>query len=373
MNQSFFKSILCATVFLFTSIATLAQNVLPAGASPTALTVTNTTNSTVYANVVLGQPPTTMPKGCTNLGTQISSLSDKNLVFVSSVTNKPISFTLVPSVTDKGSYKMAAGETISYQPQTFSCGTSTCSPAVTLNFFFTPTDVGFTNNNGCSNSTFPNATNLAETSLNFGINGSVGSSCANADDTDISAVNGVNSMLSVSTMNGASPYPGWPANTSFAQNKVLGQNANLPGVFGWAATNCSGSLANSGYPNPSPSCNAPINAPRAVNGVCTIPGGGTYPAIVGPNNTLYCDERSNSGTCNNQRAAYTTGGNVAISYNGPAAVVSPVDMNAGPIWSNQDAPSKCPTVCSNAGLKWNGQWRTTVEGVMSVCGCAVVQ
>lgn len=42
------------------------------------------------------------------------------------------------------------------------------------------------------------------------------------------------------------------------------------------------------------------------------------------------------------------------------------DVNAGPIWNNADAQSKCPAVC--AGLLWNGQWTTTVPGQMSVCG-----
>jgi hypothetical protein len=42
------------------------------------------------------------------------------------------------------------------------------------------------------------------------------------------------------------------------------------------------------------------------------------------------------------------------------------DVDAGPIWSNPDAQSKCPAVCS--GLKWNGQWTTTVPNRMSVCG-----
>jgi hypothetical protein len=45
------------------------------------------------------------------------------------------------------------------------------------------------------------------------------------------------------------------------------------------------------------------------------------------------------------------------------------DINAGPIWSNPDAQGKCPTVCGDAVRTWNGQWKTTQPGVMSVCGC----
>lgn len=43
-----------------------------------------------------------------------------------------------------------------------------------------------------------------------------------------------------------------------------------------------------------------------------------------------------------------------------------VDVPAGPIWSNDDAQTKAPMVAAAHGGKWNGQWRTVVEGVMSV-------
>ncbi len=291
------------------------QNTLPSGAKPTGMTITNASKSQVFANIVLGQPPVTPPTGCSSLGKQIVSLTDPNLVFVSSVRGKKVVIKLVAGVTDKGSYRMAAGETITYRPKTVSCGTSgnlNCSAAVTVNYFFTSTDTGFSNNNGCSNSGFPNASNLAEVSINFGINGSVGASCANADDTDISAVNGVNAILKITTHG-----TGWPAPTRIAQNSLLGQNANLPGVFGWAATNCAGNSANAGYPNPSASCAAPKNAPRVPvgkNATCKTPKGLNYAPIAGPSGILYCDERSDTGTCNNQRDAYTTGGNVQIVY-----------------------------------------------------------
>lgn len=45
------------------------------------------------------------------------------------------------------------------------------------------------------------------------------------------------------------------------------------------------------------------------------------------------------------------------------------DVNAGPIFNNNDAKAKCPTVCAKTSTTWNGQWKTTVEGKMSVCGC----
>jgi hypothetical protein len=42
-------------------------------------------------------------------------------------------------------------------------------------------------------------------------------------------------------------------------------------------------------------------------------------------------------------------------------------IEAGPIWSQSDAEKKCPEVARANGGTWNGQWRTTVPGKMSVC------
>lgn len=44
-----------------------------------------------------------------------------------------------------------------------------------------------------------------------------------------------------------------------------------------------------------------------------------------------------------------------------------VTVEAGPIWSQSDAEKKCPEVAKANGGVWNGQWRTTVPGRMSVC------
>ena len=44
-----------------------------------------------------------------------------------------------------------------------------------------------------------------------------------------------------------------------------------------------------------------------------------------------------------------------------------IAIEAGPIWSQSDAQMKCPKVAKANGGVWNGQWRTTVPGRMSVC------
>jgi hypothetical protein len=236
-------------------------------------------------------------------------------VFTSSITHQNISFTpQTPGVTTKGYYQLAPGETITYQPQTFQCSTGTCSPAVTFNFLFTSNVYDGSPNNGCGGSAvFPNSSTIGEASINFGINGSVGSGCASADATDISAVNGINSSLGI-VVTGGSWNPAGPA-----RNRWFGQNANLPGVYGWAATNCTNSA---GFPNPGAGCPAPNAAPVPVNGQCTTPDGTSYAPINFAGGPSYCDERSDPssgypmGQCVIQRPGHVTGGTVAITFTG---------------------------------------------------------
>jgi FtsP/CotA-like multicopper oxidase with cupredoxin domain len=53
----------------------------------------------------------------------------------------------------------------------------------------------------------------------------------------------------------------------------------------------------------------------------------------------------------------------------PAVSATAQDFDAGPIFSNQEAQTRCPTTCEDALATWNGQWTTTEPNVMSVCGC----
>src|SRR5215469_18311110 len=106
--------------------------------TPTNITVINASDAAVYANLTLGQPPTKLPANCTDLGQQIVSIADPRLVFTSSIPDQNVSFTpQTPGTTDKGYYQLAAGETITYQPQPSSvllapaaprCRTTFCSP-----------------------------------------------------------------------------------------------------------------------------------------------------------------------------------------------------------------------------------------------------
>lgn len=48
-----------------------------------------------------------------------------------------------------------------------------------------------------------------------------------------------------------------------------------------------------------------------------------------------------------------------------------IDIPVGPIWNQDDAKVKCPIACAAHLGTWNGQWKTVVEGEMSVCGCTL--
>jgi hypothetical protein len=46
-----------------------------------------------------------------------------------------------------------------------------------------------------------------------------------------------------------------------------------------------------------------------------------------------------------------------------------MDVPAGPIMNNDDAKAKCGAICASYGGTWNGQWRTVINGKLSVAGC----
>ncbi|HEY0140855.1 MAG TPA: mannan-binding lectin [Thermoanaerobaculia bacterium] len=60
-----------------------------------------------------------------------------------------------------------------------------------------------------------------------------------------------------------------------------------------------------------------------------------------------------------------------ITYNvpEPGSSTFTIDVPAGPIFSHEDAQTKAPIACASYGGEWNGEWKTVVEGKMSVAGC----
>ena len=66
----------------------------------------------------------------------------------------------------------------------------------------------------------------------------------------------------------------------------------------------------------------------------------------------------------------TTSGNLShLFLDVVAGLGQCVHVQAGPIYSQSEAETTCPTTCSIPLGKWNGQWKTTEQNVMSVCGC----
>jgi hypothetical protein len=60
---------------------------------------------------------------------------------------------------------------------------------------------------------------------------------------------------------------------------------------------------------------------------------------------------------------------VAGVFSTGSAFAQARDLEAGPIWNQRGAMERCPQVCGASQATWNGQWRTTMRGRMSVCGC----
>jgi hypothetical protein len=59
-----------------------------------------------------------------------------------------------------------------------------------------------------------------------------------------------------------------------------------------------------------------------------------------------------------------------LALGAPTARAAVVEIEAGPIWADIDASSKCPKVCADRGAqRWTGDWHTTQPGRMSVCNC----
>ena len=309
-----FGSTLIGTLLALSSLTHASAALLPP-AEPTAIRLINQTPNSVYANLVLGQAPKSLPANCSKLGRQIVNLKEVNGHLTSSIPHHTVAFTAQSAgVSDKGYYQLRPGEIVTYRPAGFPCSKGTCSPAMAYNFFFTSKKYLGNPNTGCGGTKeFGDAANLAEGSINFSINDAQGNGCANADAADISAVNGINAFLKLELKGQSWPFPN-------AENSGFGHNANEIGVYGWAATTCT---ANVSYPNPQSACAPPLTAPRAKNGMCKTPGGTPYAPIVDARtNIKYCDERSDPtqssphGQCLSQRAGNVTGGTVDIIFRG---------------------------------------------------------
>jgi|GEM_PF-5823975 len=117
---------------------------------------------------------------------------------------------------------------------------------------------------------------------------------------------------------------------------------------------CSGTYAN------------PPADPQTSNS-CPTPSQISRPYSTALNTTVLKD--SYTWAYEDYRGTFTCDGNTSFTMEITDFDVPHADVNAGPIYNNEQAQQVCPTVCKNAGGKWNGQWTTTQPGQMSVCGC----
>ena len=58
---------------------------------------------------------------------------------------------------------------------------------------------------------------------------------------------------------------------------------------------------------------------------------------------------------------------VLIFTSAGASAQQNIVAEAGPIWSDSHAQTRCPEVARTRGGLWTGEWWTTVQGRMSVC------
>jgi hypothetical protein len=64
---------------------------------------------------------------------------------------------------------------------------------------------------------------------------------------------------------------------------------------------------------------------------------------------------------------YGNGGNNNGGYGNGGGRGVTRELEVGPIWNQRDAEAKCRTKANEVRGDWTGQWRTTVQGRMSVC------
>ncbi len=181
----------------------------------------------------------------------------------------------------KGMFTLGASRSVH-----FNSGTRSFSGNIAFGPTFTAMGCGSTAANSC----YPNATNLAEFTLNMP-----------GETVDLSGVNGTNAMIVVNFKNGPGDSrwndgEGGNRNVRMISNQAISGWQPVPGVYGWQGTNCTFSYQ---PPNPMANCPSPKNAPTA-------------------------SQLQTRAQCNIQRQEYApTGGVVQIVFTGWAAGSQP--------------------------------------------------
>ena len=231
--------------------------------SGTTLQITNSTSGSVPVQITLGSS-----FGINNISQLPSSWN---------VTASPAG-----SAT-QGLITLAGNSSVS-----FSSGTNSFSG----NIAFGPTFNGRGCGNSAANACYPNATTLAEFTLNMP-----------GETVDISGVNGTNAIIAIN-LSGQTSGNQWNdgsfkgANTNITKiaNQPITSWSPVPGVYGWQGTNCTTVVLPVPNGPPSNLCAAPVSAPSAPqlqpNPQCNIqrsgPTGGTVQIVFtgwAPNST----------------------------------------------------------------------------------------
>lgn len=180
--------------------------------------------------------------------------------------------------TQQGIFFLAAGSSVE-----FNSGSQTFSGNIAFGPTFTSRGCG--SSASLPNPCYPDASSLAEFSLNMG--------SGNAEAVDISGVNGTNALLTLN-FSGQGTNNQWNDGSFSGANPNVTQISNQPittwtspvGVYGWQATNCVNIV--DPIPNPTANCPAPVEASAAqlqANAQCNIqrnvgaPTGGTVEVV----------------------------------------------------------------------------------------------
>jgi hypothetical protein len=191
---------------------------------------------------------------------------------ISNVNQLPASWNVTPygTTVTKGSFTLPANGSVS-----FNSGTQSFSGNISFGPTFNNTGCG----NAAANACYPNATVLAEFTLNM-----------TGETVDISGVNGTNAALTIN-FKGQTSSNQWGDgqgnnNVTSIANAAIGSWKPVPGVYGWQGTTCTG---NYNPPNPTGNCPAPVNRPTSsqlqtlnqcnIQRIGTAPTGGTVQVV----------------------------------------------------------------------------------------------
>jgi hypothetical protein len=296
--------------------------------------------------------------------------------------------------------------------------TATCTPAATT---FNWSNTGFTNKVATGSVKPASTTTYSVSGSNANGTGSVANvvvsvvkpappSCSlTASSTNVVAGNSV--TLTAKCIPVASSYV-W-TNTSFASQAATGAvKPTTSTTYSVSGVNAGGTgevaKATVTVTNPKPLAPSQLTSPSGVVTTATpafswnaAAGATSYTLkLVSPSNSMVLKMSAASWGCGNGtgvcavKPAQALQGNVTYTWSviaSNAAGDSPEsakknfkvalskdgklypagNYEAGPISTNTQAQQVCPPVCSAKGLKWGGNWSTTVAGKMSVCGCSL--